>query len=111
MWGWSPGGSEGEVSKRGKRKDRKSRAAQTAKDKKEIDQQGKRGGLGRQRKEGGIRKRKRRCWEWLGEGKETDGYSEEKDEGYMLKLHLKSRTKLSFVFQHNVTPLPKASVF
>lgn len=111
MWGWSTGGSEGEVSKRGERKDRKSRGGQAAKDEKEIDQQGKGGGLGRQRKEEGIRKRERRCWEWLGEGNETDGYSEENDERYMLKLRLRSRTKLSSVPQHSVTPLPKASVF
>lgn len=64
MWGWSTGGSEGEASKMGERKDKKkSRGGQAAKDEKEIDQQGKGGGLGRQRKEEGIRKRKRRCWE------------------------------------------------
>lgn len=48
----------------GERKDKKnSRGGQVAKDEKEIDQQGKGGGLGRQRKAGDIRKRKRRCWE------------------------------------------------
>lgn len=57
------GGAQKEVKEKHQRWEKekiekKSRGGQAAKDEKEIDQQGKGGGLGRQRKEGGIRKRK-----------------------------------------------------